>query len=503
MQPKSAYDELIRLSRDEATLASCLDVLEWDEETVLPRGGIDHRSEQLALLAGMLHDRSTDPRVGELLEVIEQSDLVADPESPPAVNVRELRRAYDRERRLPRRLVEEIARVTALAQQAWADALDAADYDRFRPWLDRHLKLAREEAEAVGYPETPYDALLEDYEPGVTTRQVAELFAELRQALVPMVQSVPNSGRRGRNSVLRREYPLDRQKIFAEAVANAVGFDFDRGRMDSSVHPFCTSLGPGDCRITTRFTTRNFASGFLTVLHEVGHALYEQGLDREHYGTPMGEAASLGLHESQSRLWENFVGRSHSFWKHFFGRAKGVFHEALHDVKLDAFMAALNRVEPSAIRIEADEVTYNLHVLVRFEIEQALLSGDLKTADLPEAWSEAYRDCLGITPATDREGCLQDGHWAEGLIGYFPTYMLGNVYAAQLMTAAQESLGDLDEQFAHGEFGELLGWLRDKVHRHGQRYKVADLIQRATGSAPGTGALIESLHARYCEGTEQ
>jgi carboxypeptidase Taq len=314
---------------------------------------------------------------------------------------------------------------------------------------------------------------------------------------------VPNSGRRGRNSVLRREYPVDRQKIFAEAVANAVGFDFDRGRMDSSVHPFCTSLGPGDCRITTRFTARNFASGFLTVLHEVGHALYEQGLDRDHYGTPMGEAASLGLHESQSRLWENFVGRSDSFWKHFFGRAKGVFHEALHDVKLDAFMAALNRVEPSAIRMEADEVTYNLHVLIRFEIEQALLSGDLKTADLPEAWSEAYRDCLGVTPATDREGCLQDGHWAEGLIGYFPTYMLGNVYAAQLVAAAQESLGDLDEQFAHGEFGELLGWLRDKVHRHGQRYKVADLIQRATGSPPSTQALIESLRARYCEGSEK
>jgi carboxypeptidase Taq len=497
MQPKSAYDELIRLSRDEATLASCLDVLEWDEETVLPRGGIDHRSEQLALLAGMLHDQSTDPRVGELLETIEHSDLVADPESPAAVNVRELRRAYDRERRLPRRLVEEIARVTALAQQAWADALDGSDYDRFQPWLDRQLELAREEADAVGYPETRYDALLEDYEPGVTTRQVAGLFAELKRELIPLVQAVPAGGKRGRNSVLRREYPVDRQKIFAEAVANAVGFDFDRGRIDSSVHPFCTSLGPGDCRITTRFTARNFASGFLAVLHEVGHALYEQGLEREYYGTPMGEAASLGLHESQSRLWENFVGRSPAFWKHFFGRARGVFHEALHDVKLDAFVAALNRVEPSTLRVEADEVTYNLHVLIRFEIEQALLSGDLPTADLPQAWSDAYRDCLGVTPGTDREGCLQDGHWAEGLIGYFPTYMLGNVYAAQLVAAAQESLGDLDEQYARGDFAGLLGWLRDRVHRHGQRYRAADLIRRATGSPPSTRPLVESLKARY------
>ncbi|MGH7527490.1 MAG: carboxypeptidase M32, partial [Gemmatimonadales bacterium] len=252
MHPSAAYDELIRLSREESVLASCLDVLEWDEETCLPRAGVAHRSEQLALLAGLLHDRSTDPRVGELLAVIEASDLVADSESPTAVNVRELRRGYDRERRLPRRLVEEIARVTALAQPAWADAREAADYSRFRPWLERQLALAREEAEAAGYPNTPYDALLEDYEPGVTTSQVSTLFAELRRELVPLVQAISDAGPRNRASVLRREYPVDRQRIFAEAVANAVGFDFDRGRMDTSVHPFCTSLGPGDCRITTR-----------------------------------------------------------------------------------------------------------------------------------------------------------------------------------------------------------------------------------------------------------
>ena len=496
MQPKSAYDELIRLSREEAVLASCVDVLEWDEETCLPRAGVAHRSEQLALLAGLLHDRTTDPRVEELLAALEGSGFVADPESPAAVNVREMRRAYDRERRLPRRLVEEAARVTALAQQVWADAREASDFARFRPWLERQLVLAREEADAVGFPETRYDALLEDYEPGVTTRQVAALFAILRDELVPLVQAMDDR----RTPPLRRDYPVERQRIFAEAVANAVGFDFDRGRLDTAVHPFCTSLGPGDCRITSRYAAGDFASGFFSALHEVGHALYEQGLDPAHYGTPMGDAASLGLHESQSRLWENFVGRSRPFWQHFFPRARGVFHEALHDVRLDAFVASLNRVERSPIRTEADEVTYNLHILIRFEIEQALLSGDLPVRDLPGAWADAYRDFLGIVPANDREGCLQDGHWAEGLLGYFPTYALGNVYAAQLVAAARAELGDLDAQFARGDFGGLLGWLRTRVHCHGQRYAVADLVRRATGAPPDSRALVESLRVRYVAG---
>ena len=496
MQPKSAYDELIRLAREEAVLASCVDVLEWDEETCLPRAGVPHRGEQLALLAGLLHDRSVDPRVGELLAVLEGGELVADAESPAAVNVRELRRAYERERKLPRRLVEECARVTARAQQVWADAREASDFAPFRPWLERQLALAREEADAVGYPETRYDALLDDYEPGVTTAQAAALFATLKQELVPLVQALADR----RTPVVRRDYPVDRQRIFAEAVANAMGFDFDRGRLDTAVHPFCTSLGPGDTRITARYTASDFGSGFFTALHEVGHALYEQGLDPEHYGTPMGEAASLGLHESQSRLWENFVGRSRAFWQHFFPRARGVFHEALHDVRLDPFVASLNRVERTLIRTDADEVTYNLHVLIRFEIEQALLSGDLPVGDLPGAWAEAYRDVLGIVPSGDREGCLQDGHWAEGLLGYFPTYTLGNVYAAQLVAAARRDLGDLDAQFARGDFAGLLGWLRDRVHRHGQRYPAAVLVERATGAPPDSRALIKSLRARYMAG---
>lgn len=481
-------------------LSSCVDLLEWDEETYLPRGGVEHRSEQLALLAGLLHDRGTDPRIGELLGDVERSRLVGDPESPPAVNVREIRRAYDRERKLPRKLVAESARVSALAQQAWADAREAAEYELFRPWLERILKLAREEAEAVGYPETAYDALLEDYEPGVTTGEVTRLFEDLKRELLPLVEAA-TAGRkpRPRSGVQRREFPVDRQRIFGEAAAAAIGFDLERGRLDTSLHPFCTGLGPGDCRITARFSTRDFAGGFFAVLHEAGHALYEQGLDPAHYGTPMGEAASLGLHESQSRLWENLVGRRRSFWQHFFPRARAMFSEALHDTRLDAFLAGINRVERSCVRVRADEVTYNLHILIRFELEQALLSTDLKPADLPEAWTAAYKRYLGVTPANDVEGCLQDGHWAEGLVGYFPTYTLGNLYAAQLFAAAREDLGDLDAQFARGDFGTLLGWLREHVHRHGQRFTPRQLVERATGAPPDWRPLVAALRDKYVE----
>jgi carboxypeptidase Taq len=500
MQPQAAYDELIRLAREEALLSSCVDLLEWDEETCLPRGGVAHRSEQLALLAGVLHDRSTDPRLGELLDVVEGSSLVSEAESPAAVNVREIRRGYDRERKLPRKLVAELARVTALAQQAWAGAREASDYDEFRPWLERIVKLAREEAEAVGYPETAYDALLDDYEPGMTAAETASLFEELKRELLPLVETI-TAGRkpRARSLSQRREFAVDRQRLFGEAVAAAVGFDLERGRVDTSLHPFCTGLGPGDCRITARFSSRDFAGGFFAVLHETGHALYEQGLEAEHYGTPMGEAASLGIHESQSRLWENLVGRSRSFWQHFYPRARAVFHDAMHDLKLDTFLAGINRVERSCVRVRADEVTYNLHILIRFELEQALVAGDLAAADVPEAWDAAYKRYLGVVPSNPVEGCLQDGHWAEGLIGYFPTYTLGNLYAAQLFAAARADLGDLDAQFARGDFATLLGWLRDRVHRHGQRYRPKQLVEHATGAPPDWRPLIAALKAKYLD----
>ena len=463
----------------------------------MPRGGVGHRSEQRAQLAGLIHDRGTDPLYDNLLATVEGSSLISDPESPQAVNVRELRRDYDRERRMPRPLVEEYARVKSLASQAWADARKNDDFKSFAPWLDRIFALAREEADAVGYVTERYDALLDDYEPGMTADRVSALFTQLETHLVPMVAELRDKAEIAPGQVLTREFPIDRQRLFIDEVATALGFGMESGRLDVVQHPFCSMIGPGDVRIGLRYFLNNFGGGFFALVHEVGHALYDQGLDPQHYGTPMGEAVSLGIHESQSRLWENYVGRSHGFWRHFYPQLQTAFHDALDDISLETFRRAVNRVSPGLIRVQADELTYNLHVVIRFELERALLSGDLLAPDLPGAWNELYKRRLGITPKDDATGCLQDIHWSEGLIGYFPTYTLGNVYAAQLFAAAERAVGPLDEAFAEGDFRTLRTWLGEHIHQHGKRYKADALIERATGSAPDPSALIQSLSRRY------
>jgi carboxypeptidase Taq len=492
-----AYEELIRRSRERALLASCSALLGWDEQTYLPRGGSSYRGDQMALLAGLHHERGTDPRVGELLEAVEASDLVAELGSPESANVREWRRGFDRVAKLPHTLVEELARTTSIAQQEWVEARKASDFNKFRPWLVSIIDLKRQEAACLAAGGDLYDALLDDYEPGAKGKELAALFEALRRDLVPFVASIAESGKGSKAGALEGDYPIDRQKIFGEMVASVVGFDFERGRLDTTAHPFCSGIGPGDTRITTRFDPRDFASAFFGILHEVGHGLYEQGLDPSHYGTPMGEAVSLGVHESQSRLWENGVGRSKAFWEHWLPQARRFFREPLHAVGLDAFHKAINRVEPSLIRVEADEVTYNLHILIRFKLEQALIGGDLSVDDLPAAWNERYREDLGVTPPDDAQGCLQDIHWAAGLVGYFPTYTLGNLYAAQLYARADADLGGLESQFARGDFAPLLTWLREKIHRNGQWYRAADLIRLATGAALDHRPLVQTLKAKY------
>jgi carboxypeptidase Taq len=499
MRAEQAYAELIRLLREEALLESCVALLEWDEAICMPPGGAEHRSEQLGFLAGLLHDRASDPRLADLLADVEGSDLLADPLAPPAVNVREIRRLYDRSVRTPKRLVEELARVTSRAQHHWAAARSADDFPRFQPWLERIVRLKRDEAACVGYRHEPYDALLDEYEPDATAPDLERHFAALRTELVPLVRAIAGSSRRAPLELLEREFPVADQRAFGQAVAAQVGFDFERGRLDTSTHPFSTSIGPGDCRITTRFGPRTFADGFFAILHEVGHGLYEQGLAPEHHGTPMGEPPSLGIDESQARLWENAIGRSRAFWSRFFPQAARAFPHALRGVGADEMYHAVNAVQPSLIRVTADQVTYNLHVLVRFELERALINGSLIPADVPTAWNDAYRHYLGIVPTTDREGCLQDGHWAEGLIGYFPTYTLGDIFSAQLIDAADRDLGGLDALVARGEFAPLVGWLRERVYTQGSRYSSARLVEAATGSPPDHAPLLRALTAKFGE----
>jgi carboxypeptidase Taq len=496
-KPEPAYADLIRRVKDAGVLASCAAVLDWDEQTYMPRQGSAFRAEQMALLARLTHEMQTDPEVGRLLAEIEGSELVRDPDSIPAANVREIRRNYDRSVKLPKELVEELARVTTRAKMAWVEARKASNFAAFCPWLERIVKLKREQAAAIGYAEAPYDALLDEYEPGATTADITRTFAALRQELVPLAAAVVGSGKTPPRDILEREYPVDRQEIFGQAAAAAIGFDFQAGRLDRTAHPFCSGLGPGDCRLTTRYNSRHFNESFFGVLHEAGHGIYEQGLDPEQHGTPAGSAASLGIHESQSRLWENQVGRGLPFWEHFFPRARQVFFDALRDVRLDDFFFAVNDVRPSFIRVEADEATYNMHIILRFELEQALIAGDLAPTDVPGAWNEKFYQSFQLRVPDDARGCLQDIHWSMGGIGYFPTYTLGNLYAAQFMEQARAELGDLDADFRRGEFGRLKTWLNDKVHRPGQRYRAAELCRRVTGKPLGHRPLLTYLRGKY------
>ena len=314
-----------------------------------------------------------------------------------------------------------------------------------------------------------------------------------------MIEEILGASKRPAAAGLPGSYPVERQRMLGELVAGSIGFDFDRGRLDVSAHPFCSGIGPGDCRITTRYRPDAFDESFFGILHEVGHGLFEQGLDPDQFGTPMGEAASLGVHESQSRLWENFVGRGAAFWTYWFPITRRIFRDALGSTDLPALLSSINRVEPTLIRTQADEVTYNLHILIRFDLERALLSGDLTAADLPEAWDAAYRRDLGIDAPDVADGCLQDVHWSAGLFGYFPTYTLGNIYAAQLFDRAAVEIGDLDAQLARGETRPLLEWLRDRIHRHGRRHTPERLVSLAADAPIDHRPLLRSLRRRYLD----
>jgi len=493
MQVAEAYAELIRRTKETALLGSCAGVLGWDERVNLPPAGGEFRGEQMALIARMTHEMSTDPFIGEALSTVEASK----PDGDMAVNVRELRRGYDRAVKLPKALVEELARVTIRAQQAWQEARQADDFAGFQPWLEKVVTLKREEAQAVGYKEHPYNALLDEYEPGTTAADVKQIFAGLTKELVPLIEAIKNSPRRPKTEILHREYPVDLQKIFGTAAAAAIGFDFGAGRLDTTTHPFCSGIGPGDCRITTRYNPKFFNESFFGILHEAGHGIYEQGLDPDHFGTPPGAFCSLGIHESQSRLWENQVGRGPAFWQHFLPRARQVFLTALRDVSFDDFYFAINDVKPSFIRVESDEATYNLHIILRFELELDLLAGTLKPGDLPAAWNEKFEKMFHLKVPDNRQGCLQDIHWSMGGLGYFPTYTLGNLYAAQLMEQARKDLGDLDADFTRGEFSRLKGWLNVNVHKPGRRYRAGELCERVTGQSLSHAPLIRYLRDKY------
>ncbi len=456
-------------------------VLEWDQQTHMPPGGGRARAEQLATLSRLAHEMFVSPRTGELLEAAERAAEQLDPDSDEAALVRVTRRDYDRATKLPPEFVAARRRASSLSVEAWRQARPANDFAAFRPHLHQMVDYARRTADYLGYAEHPYDALLDIYEPLMTSREVADLFARLREGTVPLVRAIAGA-RPVDDSVLHQEYDEAKQQAFALEVIRAFGYDFSRGRLDRAPHPFAASFSRDDARITTRFERGFFNPAVFALFHEAGHAMYHQGLAPSLERTPLAGGASLGVHESQSRMWENLVGRSRPFWQHYFPRLRELFPEQLAGSDAEGFYRAVNKVQPSLIRVEADEVTYNLHIILRFELEKALVDGSLKVEDAPEAWNARMVEYLGVRPPNDANGLMQDIHWASGSIGYFPTYTLGNVMAAQLFAAALRDHPTLPEDFARGEFRVLLDWLREHVHRHGRKFFPQDLLQRATGS---------------------
>ncbi|MBX7102940.1 MAG: carboxypeptidase M32 [Gemmataceae bacterium] len=488
----SAYGELLDRARESATLGSCAAVLGWDERTFLPPGGSGLRGRQMALLARMCHEMATHPRVGELLQILEDSEL----NGTHAANLREWRRGYDRAVKLPSELVSELASVTSEAQSVWQEAKHKSDFALFRPWLEKIVLLKRREAECVGYVEDAYDALVDEFEPGATALELTRMLGGLSRDLAPLVAEIVAKQPSADESLWTQQYPLDVQEQICREVAKSVGFDFHRGRLDTTSHPFCTGIGPGDCRILTRYHVNKPFEAFFGTLHEAGHGLYEQGLLESEWATPCGMAASFGIHESQSRLWENQIGRSREFWSAWGPRFRSAF-SAFRSTSDEEFWCLLNQVKPSLIRIDADEATYNLHIVLRFELELALMSGDVAAADLPGAWADKVRQYLGLPVPDDAHGCLQDIHWSFGGIGYFPSYTLGNLYAAQILEAAEKQIPALWDGVREGQLSVLTDWLRANIHVHGQRFQPAELIQRVTGTPPDPGAFLRYLRGKY------
>lgn len=497
MHPMQAtYEALCEHIRTSAVLESINSLLGWDERTKMPPAGGKFRAEQMKTLAGMIHDRRTDPRVGEWLSDLEASPLADDRRSDTGATIAELRRDFDKNIKLPTRLVETLAEAMVEGQQAWQQARQDDCYADFAPKLTRILGLVSEKAEALGYEDHKYDALLDEYEPGAKTSEISQVLGDLVERLSPLVAVIKETGRSAPVEILQRDYNIGTQARFGREVAEQIGFDFRRGRLDVTSHPFCESSGPDDCRITTRYDKNWLAGAFFGTLHEAGHGIYEQGLAADQFGLPLGQYVSLGIHESQSRMWENFVGRGRPFWDHFFPKLKEAFPTALSDVTVDNFYWAVNSVRPSLIRVEADETTYNLHIAIRFELERDLIDGSLSVGDLPSAWNEKYEQYLGITPPSAADGVLQDIHWSSALVGYFPTYALGNLYAAQLFEQAQLDIADLDGSLARGDFAPLKDWLRARIHSQGRRYSAGELVERVTGKPLSSDALLRYLQGK-------
>lgn len=490
---RQVYADYQAKMRKIADLRYAAAVLEWDQETYLPPLGAEARAGQLATLSSLAHEYFTDPGTGNLLETLEGQEALG---SDGQANVTRSLEDYRNQRKYTPDFVRRLSLAASSSYHAWMKARQENNYRLFEPALRRMVELKREQAALLGYRDHPYDALADEYEKGMTVRDLDALFSQVREELTGLLDTI-RSAPSPDVSVILGHADRDKQWAFGLDLLKMIGFRFDSGRQDISEHPFTTSFNARDVRLTTRIDEADFSHMTWSCIHEGGHGLYEQGLPFEAYGLPMGEAASLAIHESQSRLWENNVGRSRAFWQHAFPLLQARLPERFGSADPEAFYRAINRVAPSLVRTESDEVTYHFHIMIRYELEKKLLTGELDTGDLPGAWNEAYGKYLGLTVPDDKSGVLQDVHWSHGSFGYFPTYSLGSFYAAQFYAAAGRAVGDLEGRLAAGDFGSLLAWLREHIHRQGRRYYPAELVEKVTGEKLNFGYFMDYVRGKY------
>ena len=478
-------------------ISKAIAVLGWDQQTYMPQGGAQGRAMQLATLSRLAHEKFTSPELGEAIEAAKSDVSSEDPDSDAVRLVQKTERDYLKQVKVPSTWVAEYAREAALAHPVWEKARAEADFAPFLPHLERIVRLRCDYANFFAPYDHIYDPLLDDFEPGMKTAQVQAVFEQLRSHQIDLVQKIADDGRPVDDSVLHQSYDVQRQWDFGMGIIREIGFDFERGRQDKSVHPFTTEFGVDDVRITTRFDPNFLNTALFGTLHEAGHGMYAQGIAPTLDRSPLADGASLAVHESQSRMWENLVGRSRAFWTRYLPRLKKSFPEALGAVELEDFYRAINKVERSFIRVEADEATYNLHIMVRFELEIALMEGSLAVADLPAAWNEKFEEFFGLVPPDDAQGLLQDVHWSGGAIGYFPTYALGNLIASQLWEKITKDIPNLENQIGEGQFEPLLSWLRENIHRHGAKFEPLELLERVLGSGLEAGPYVRYLETKF------
>jgi len=491
-----ALRELREHLAEVSDLSNALGVLSWDQQTCMPPGGGGHRAEQMATLRRLAHARFTGETTARLLDAAAAEVPASAEDSDDFCLIRITRRDLERQRCLPSEFVSAWARDGVLSNQAWREARTGNDFAAYRPHLEKMVDYVRQAADYYGYKDHPYDALLEGYEPGMKTADVRRIFSVLRPAQVEIARAVAPL-EPPRSDFLHRTFPVSSQGEFGLRVAADFGYDLNRGRLDVAPHPFAASFGVGDVRITTRYAADFLPQALFAIFHEAGHGIYEQNVSPDLDRTPLGHGCSNVFHESQSRLWENVVARGEPFWRHRFPTLQAAFPGTLDDVTSQEFYRAVNRVQPSLIRVEADEVTYNLHIILRFELEQQLVEGALEVKDLPGAWATKMHEYLGVTPPDDRDGVMQDTHWSTGSIGYFPTYALGNVMGAQIYASALRSHPEIPQEIGRGEFGTLLGWLRDNVYRHGRKFMPADLALRVNGEPLAPEPYLDYLRRKF------